>query len=967
MKKAFLYLILGAAVTLGACNQTSDSSKTAFVDPINAQHYVLDNGLTVYLSVNKDQPRVQTFIAVNTGSTNDPAEFTGLAHYLEHMVFKGTSKFATLDWEKEKPLLDEISDLYEQHRLESDPEKKKAIYAKIDSVSGVAAKYAIPNEYDKMINSLGAKGTNAFTSLERTAYINDIPSTELEKWMMVESERFNELVLRLFHTELEAVYEEFNRGQDNDYSKSYKALNQLMFTKHQYGTQTTIGTGEDLKNPSMVQIHKYFDTYYVPNNMVVSIAGDIDPEQTLELIKKYFGKWKRKDVVQPTHPTEDPITSVRDTTVYGPMEEWVTVGYRLGGYKSEDAIMSDLMSTMLFNEVAGLIDLNLLQQQKVLDAYAYSGIQRDYSSLILGGNPKGGQSLEEVKDLLVGQVEKIKKGEFSDELMPAVIRNMKVDQLKQFEGNWLRAYLMTDAYIMGTTWEEYISHIDKMAKVTKQQMVDWANKNFSDNYCVVYKRTGEDTLIVKVDKPQITPVDINREVRSPFYDSLEAMESIRLKPEFVDFKTALGEKELMADVPFYYVQNKTNDLFNLFIEMDDDLKLDPKVKLAIKYLQYLGTDKLSNEELRQKLYNLGVSFDSQASSWKVYIYLSGLEESFDEAQQLMEDVLKNAQPDEEALENLKADELKEREDNKKNKWQIMSGLSDYAKFGPTNKFNNQLSEEELEAVTAQELVDIIHNLTHYPHNVFYYGKTAFDDVFAKVKTHHQLPEQLSKVENPKKFEELPTDKSMVYFVDYDMVQTELDMLSKGEKYNPEHAAYQSMFNEFFGSGLSSVVFQEIRESKALAYAAYAYVGSPSKADESHYVVAYIGTQNNKLGQAMDAMTELMSAIPDGTEDMFEESRTSAMKKIESDRMIKSRIYWNFRGLQDKGIDYDIRKDIYEKLGTMTMDEMKDYFNSNIANRNYVYCVIGKKSEMDMSVLKKLGPVKELTLEQVFGY
>ena len=284
-----ILLFIGLATALISCGPNSvnkEDTTPAFVDPINAQIYTLDNGLKVYLSVNKDQPRVQTFIAVNTGSTNDPSDVTGLAHYLEHMVFKGTSNFATLDWEKEKVLLQEISDLYELHRAESDPDKKKVIYAKIDSVSGEAAKYAIPNEYDKMISGLGAKGTNAFTSMERTAYINDIPSTELEKWMKVESERFSELVLRLFHTELEAVYEEFNRGQDNDYRKAYAAMNEIMFTKHQYGTQTTIGEGEHLKNPSMVKIHEYFDTYYVPNNMAICLAGDFDPDVTLAMIKK---------------------------------------------------------------------------------------------------------------------------------------------------------------------------------------------------------------------------------------------------------------------------------------------------------------------------------------------------------------------------------------------------------------------------------------------------------------------------------------------------------------------------------------------------------------------------------------------------------------------------------------------------------------------------------------------------------
>lgn len=962
-----IILFIGAAVTFSSCTSTSEKSDAGFVDPINAQIHTLDNGLKVYLSVNKDKPRVQTFIAVNTGSTNDPSEVTGLSHYLEHMVFKGTSEFATLDWEKEKVLLQEISDLYEKHREESDPEKKKAIYAKIDSVSGEAAKFAIPNEYDKMIVGLGAQGTNAFTSVERTAYINDIPSTELEKWMKVESERFSELVLRLFHTELEAVYEEFNLAQDSDYRTSGKAMNELLFEKHPYGTQTTLGLSEHLKNPSMEKIHAYFKTYYVPNNMAICLAGDFDSDETLTMIKKYFGSMERKEVVQPTHPKEEPIAEVRKKTVYGPMEEWVSIAYRLGGYDTEDAAMADLMSSMLYNRVAGLIDLNLLQQQQVLHAYAYANVMRDYTTFGIGGNPKGGQSLEEVKDLLLAQVELIKKGEFPDDLMSAVIKNMRVDELGQLESNWLRGYLMSDAFIMGADWEKYMARIDDMEAITKEQLVAWANEHFKENYCVVYKKTGENEATVKVDKPQITPIDINREVKSPFYTELDEMESIRLKPEFIDYRTALGSKDLAQGVPFYYVENTTNELFTLFIEMDDDLKVDPKVKLALKYFNYLGTDKFSSEEIKKKQFNLGVSFDARASSWKVYIYMSGLNESFDEGLELLEHAMKNAQPDAEALENLIADELQEREDNKKNKWRIMSGIQAYAKNGPENEFNDQLTPAELESITAEELVGIIHSLTDYKHNVFYYGKSGIDVVYDKLMAVHKLPETLAVVEDPKKFEELDMDQNLVYFVDYDMVQTELRMISKDELYNPKNAAYHNMFNQFFGSGLSSIVFQEIRESKALAYAASSWVSTPSKADESHYVSAYVGTQNNKLGQAIDAMTELMNHIPENTETQFEESRTSAMKKIESDRIIKSRIYWNYRSLEDRGIDYDIRENIYNDLKTMTLDDMRTYFNAHIADRSYTYCVVGKRSDMDMDMLKKLGTVKELTLEEVFGY
>src|SRR5690606_27346775 len=245
-------------------------------DLSNARTYKLGNGLKVYLAQNKDEPRIQTYIPVRTGSNNDPEDNTGLAHYLEHMLFKGTSKIGAHDWEKEKVLLQQISDLYEAHKAEPDTEKKKGIYKQIDSISNVASQFAVANEYDKLISSLGATGTNAHTWFDETVYKNNIPSNELEKWMMIESERFSELVLRLFHTELEAVYEEFNRGQDNDFRLMHYALMENLFPTTRYGTQTTIGTSDHLKNPSLVAIEHYFNEYYIPNNMAVVLVGDLE-------------------------------------------------------------------------------------------------------------------------------------------------------------------------------------------------------------------------------------------------------------------------------------------------------------------------------------------------------------------------------------------------------------------------------------------------------------------------------------------------------------------------------------------------------------------------------------------------------------------------------------------------------------------------------------------------------------------
>ena len=157
---------------------------TRFIgDPLNVREYKFKNGLTLYTSNQATTKRVYTMVAVKTGSKNDPASNTGLAHYLEHMLFKGTDKYGTMDWGKEKPLLAQIDALYEKYNKTTDTALRRKIYRAIDSVSGLAAKWAIANEYDKMCGALGAEGTNAFTSNDQTVYINDIPNNKIGAWL----------------------------------------------------------------------------------------------------------------------------------------------------------------------------------------------------------------------------------------------------------------------------------------------------------------------------------------------------------------------------------------------------------------------------------------------------------------------------------------------------------------------------------------------------------------------------------------------------------------------------------------------------------------------------------------------------------------------------------------------------------------------------------------------------------------
>ena len=274
----FKSLIISAFLTLGFGLQASAYSyETVKGDPMQTRIYTLPNGLKVYLSVNKEKPRIQTYIAVRTGSRNDPAETTGLAHYLEHLMFKGTHTFGTSDYDKEKPYLDDIERRYEHYRTVTDPAVRRQLYHEIDSVSQIAARYFIPNEYDKLMSSIGANGTNAYTSNDVTCYVENIPSNEVDNWARIQGDRFQNMVIRGFHTELEAVYEEFNISLTNDTRKEFAAIGKMLFPTHPYGTQTTIGTQDHLKNPSITNIKNYFKHYYVPNNVAICMAVILIP------------------------------------------------------------------------------------------------------------------------------------------------------------------------------------------------------------------------------------------------------------------------------------------------------------------------------------------------------------------------------------------------------------------------------------------------------------------------------------------------------------------------------------------------------------------------------------------------------------------------------------------------------------------------------------------------------------------
>ena len=934
-------------------------------DPTNARFYTLRNGLTVILSPTNKEPRIQCYMAVKAGSKTDPATNTGLAHYLEHLLFKGTDKYGSLDWEKERKELDKIDDLYEQYNKTKDADQRKAIYKKIDSVSGVASKYAIANEYDKMMTSMGAQRTNAFTSFEKTVYTDDVPANALDKYITVQAERFRNPVLRIFHTELEAVYEEKNRSLDSDGSQVFETLFANLFKKHNYGLQTTIGTVEHLKNPSLREIRKYFKTYYVPNNMAVVLSGDFNPDEVIAKIDKAFSYMEYKDVPKYTFDKEDPITAPIVREVVGPDAESVSIAYRLPGNQEKDALLADLVGEILTNGEAGLIDLNLVKKQRLLGASAFNWALIDYGVLWLSGRPSQGQSLEQVKDLMLNEIENLKKGNFDDDLIPSIVNNIKKRIIQSTESYSSRAYMLMNAFTDNLDWRDQVAYVNDLSKIKKQDVVAFANKYLGNNYVAVYKKQGQRTNVEKIEKPAITPVETNADKQSAFVKMVNDMPSTPVSPVFLDYNKDL-QKSKLGKAEVLYVQNKDNDLYRLRFRYKIGYLNDLKMPLVADYIEFLGTDKKSAEQISKEFYKIASSFRISVGEEYTTVTIEGLQENFEAAVKLYEDLVLNVKADNEALAALKARLTKSRTDAKANRATIMQALTSYALYGAKNKFNNRLSDAEIESVTAKELVDRVKSLNNVEQTVIYYGPSTLVELTAKLKPLHKVPATFAKVAPKKEFKQVEQTKNQVLFTDYEMVQAETRWIRNTNTYNPAENTVISVFNNYFGGGMGSLVFQTIRESKALAYSTYGFYVFPRKKADKYYMMAYVGAQADKFVEAVAAMNELLTTMPELPANL-DLAKVQLKKEIQTERITQDDIIYDYIKAKDLGLNEDIRKTIYQNLDNISMKDIRTFHDTYLSKKPYTYVVLASEEKLSKEELQKIGEFRKLSLEELFGY
>lgn len=388
--------------------------------------------------------------------------------------------------------------------------------------------------------------------------------------------------------------------------------------------------------------------------------------------------------------------------------------------------------------------------------------------------------------------------------------------------------------------------------------------------------------------------------------------------------------------------------------------------MAAQYIQFLSTDKMSAEDITKAFYQIACSFTVSASTEFTTVTIEGLQDNFTKAVTLFEDVLKNCKTDEAALKSLKARITKTRTDAKANKGAIMNGLVSYARFGNKNPFNYVLSDDDMKNITPDELINTLHELNSYSHKILYYGPQPLAQLTAGLKSIHNIPATFKAAGDKMKFNPVEQTKNQILFADYNMVQSEIRWVRNTATYSADKEPVIDIFNNYFGGGMGALVFQTIRESKALAYSTFAFYAKPDKKEDPFYTLAYVGCQADKFNESIVAMNELLNDLPN-VEENIKFAKAGIKKDIETERITQDGIIFNYLTAQQKGLSDDIRKSTYAGVDKIGYSELKKFHSEYIANKPYTYCIVASEKKLSNDDMSKYGEVKKLSLEEIFGY
>jgi predicted Zn-dependent peptidase len=918
-------------------------------DPAKVTIHRLSNGMTVYISPDSQEPTITAHIAVRAGGGQDPKISTGLAHYLEHMLFKGTSQLGTLDYAKEKVHLDKIAQLYADLRKPN--ANRAAILAEIDKQTQESAAYAVPNELDQMYSRMGISGLNAYTNNDATVYVTEIPKNRIAQWARVEVARYSDPVFRLFWPELEAVYEEKNRGLDNPGRQVHEAYMKAMFPQHGYGWSSVLGEIEHLKSPAYGDMMEFFHRYYTPGNMAILLSGDVDTS-VLPLLEKEFGAFKRPagDATSNGQVTKLNGRSVVEVKV--PSTEGIMLGWPIVSATHKDRLAFELMDLILYDGRSGILSRDLLLTQKVASAGSSPTFLRDAGYFQLRADALEGQTHADLETKLLALVDKLKKGDFTDADVASAILTFEIQTQQTIESNGGRMSVMENSFILGEKWDEIVTRIDRMKKITKADIQRVATEYLTKDVLLIKKVKGKPDG-QKIEAPKITPVKLDPSRQSAWAKSIEAMEVSPIEPVAIS-EGKDYERGKLATGELLTVKNTKNGLFSITFSYDYGRAEDKLACLSLDTLKVSGAGKRNTEEVARHLHENGLSIDVGCSKDTSAITISGIDRNLEAAMTLLREWLKEPMVDDATVKARVATILTERANSINSPNAVSSALQQYARVGGDSQFLVQPTNKELEKVTPADVKKRLAKFLDMKHRTSYFGPRAHKDAAALIVL--GKGSIATKQIKPLKYRQPGT----VYALDQDTKQMQIMMTWPRTPANDIDRAQGTLLSHYAGM----LLYQEVREARGLAYTVRGWFDIGSHKTDDSAVSAYVGTQADKSHAAIDAVLETLAKDID--DKRLDTAKQTIAQNHRVDRVAPRSIPFTVYAWQDQGVKGDPRDERVKRVTALDKTAFGKWLKAGLG-RKVIVSVSGPKKSLDEAKLKKLGPITWVPKEKVFGY
>lgn len=449
----------------------------------------LDNGLTLVICERPEAPVFSFFTLVDAGSVQDPMRATGLAHMFEHMAFKGTDTIGTTDYAGEKPALEKVETAYAAYIAErdksvgQDPAKLKELQEAWQGAIAEAEKYVIPNQFGKIVEQNGGEDMNAFTTYDETAYHYSFPTNRLELWAYLESDRFLHPVLREFYKERNVVIEERRmRTDSNPFGRLLEQFTSEAFAAHPYH-RPTIGWMSDLNHFSATDAQRFFDTYYIPSNMVVAVSGDIKASEAMPILEKYFSRLPSRPHPDEATTTEPPQNSERRVILKDVSQPIYIEGYHRPDYRSKDDAVFDAISDLMSEGRTSRLYRALVRDKKIASysegITGYPGVKYPHLFAFLAV-PLPGHKPEEMAEAIHAEIDRLKKEDISDDELKMIKTRAKANLIRGLADNEGLATQLATYQTRYGDWRELFRSVDRIDQVTKADIRRVANEVFTD-------------------------------------------------------------------------------------------------------------------------------------------------------------------------------------------------------------------------------------------------------------------------------------------------------------------------------------------------------------------------------------------------------------------------------------------------------------------------------------------------------